>query len=117
MGKVVVAGLYGMSALFQVRRFPKEGETVSAVGLEYYEPGGKGYNQAVAAKRAGVEVYFATAVGRDFHGEQAAGSMKRDELNGSDSFQMKGGRQRLPQSSLMKKGKMKLLSIREHVQP
>ena len=61
MGKVVVAGLYGMSALFQVRRFPKEGETVSAVGL-IYEPGGKGYNQAVAAKRAGVEVYFATAV-------------------------------------------------------
>ena len=40
MGKVVVAGLYGMSALFQVRRFPKEGETVSAVGL-IYEPGGK----------------------------------------------------------------------------
>ena len=79
MGKVVVAGLYGMSALFQVRRFPKEGETVSAVGL-IYEPGGKGYNQAVAAKRAGVEVYFATAVGRDFYGEQAAGSMKRDGL-------------------------------------
>lgn len=79
MGKVVVAGLYGMSALFQVRGFPKEGETVSAAGL-IYEPGGKGYNQAVAAKRAGAEVYFATAVGRDFYGEQAAENMERDGI-------------------------------------
>ena len=72
-------GLCEICLLYTSRRFPKEGETVSAVGL-IYEPGGKGYNQAVAAKRAGVEVYFATAVGRDFYGEQAAGSMKRDGL-------------------------------------
>ena len=79
MGKVIVVGLYGMSALFQVECLPREGETVLA-GELVFEPGGKGYNQAVAAGRMGAEVFFATAVGRDFYGACAEQEMERDGI-------------------------------------
>ena len=60
--QIAVIGLYGMSALFRLERLPAEGETVGSVGL-CFEGGGKGYNQALGALRAGGEVFFATAGG------------------------------------------------------
>lgn len=54
---------------FFTRKFPKPGETV--VGEFRSGPGGKGFNQAVAATRAGGPTLFIGAVGRDTFGHAA----------------------------------------------
>ena len=64
---ITFIGHYGMSLLMDVNRFAVPGETVEGLTLET-EPGGKGYNQAVAAARLGASVGFITAVGGDDFG-------------------------------------------------
>ena len=44
--------------------FPAPGETVPCTRL-FFEPGGKGYNQAIACARMGVQTVFIGAVGKD----------------------------------------------------
>ena len=52
-------------------RLPAPGQTI--LGSTFAtSPGGKGANQAVAARRAGAEVVFVTAVGDDDLGENAS---------------------------------------------
>ena len=65
--QITVAGHYGMSLLMDVPHLLAVGETVVGIGLEI-EPGGKGYNQAIAASRLGANVNFITAVGDDDFG-------------------------------------------------
>ena len=67
--KLGVIGLSGQSAFFEVDHFHEPGETLSADTL-FMEPGGKGYNQAVAARRLGAEVLYLTCLGRDDFGRQ-----------------------------------------------
>lgn len=64
MHKIGVIGLGGQSAFLSAAHFPVPGETVSCGGL-FFEPGGKGYNQAIACARMGVETVFVGAVGKD----------------------------------------------------
>ena len=64
MSKIAVIGLVGNSAFLSVDKFHEGGETVHARSV-HFEPGGKGYNQAVAAARYGAEVSFLGAVGED----------------------------------------------------
>ncbi len=66
---VVVLGSTNLDLVANVDRLPMPGETVSATGYAEH-PGGKGLNQAVAARRAGADVAFITCIGAD-----AAGSM------------------------------------------
>jgi ribokinase len=54
---------------FYARRFPQPGETVMADFRP--GPGGKGFNQAVAAAKAGASTHFIGAVGRDAFGATA----------------------------------------------
>lgn len=54
---------------FYTRKFPQPGETVMADFRP--GPGGKGFNQAVAATRAGAATHFIGAVGRDAFGAGA----------------------------------------------
>ncbi len=54
---------------FYARQFPQPGETV--LGDFRPGPGGKGFNQAVAALRAGAATLFIGAIGRDAFGEGA----------------------------------------------
>lgn len=68
MGKVAVIGMVGNSAFLSVDQFHKAGETVVAKGI-HFEPGGKGFNQAVAAARFGAEVTFLGAVGTEHRSE------------------------------------------------
>lgn len=63
-----VIGLGGQSAFLKAHHFPAPGETISCKDL-FFEPGGKGYNQAIAAARMGVKTVFIGAVGRDDNGE------------------------------------------------
>lgn len=58
----------GNSAFLSVDHFHAPGETVAAEGI-HFEPGGKGFNQAVAAARFGGEVSFLCAVGREYRQE------------------------------------------------
>jgi len=66
---------------FGTRDFPRSGETV--LGKFTTGPGGKGSNQAVAARRAGAEVSYIGAVGRDAFGESAR---RFHELEGIDAL-------------------------------
>ena len=72
--KIGVIGLGGQSAFLACDHFPAPGETVSCREL-FFEPGGKGYNQAVACARMGVETVFVGAIGRDDNGKAC-----RDDL-------------------------------------
>ena len=64
MGKIAVIGIVGNSVFLPVERFHTGGETVEASSA-HFEPGGKGFNQAVAAARDGAQVSFLAAVGTE----------------------------------------------------
>lgn len=68
---LLIIGLCGQSVFLSVPYFHKPEETLHATAL-FTEPGGKGYNQAVAAARMGAKVTFAGAIGRDSDGESCA---------------------------------------------
>lgn len=79
MGKIVVAGSYITDISVTVPRFGTEGETV--IGQQVvYGAGGKGSNQATAAKRAGADVTLITMVGGDFLAQTAREHFKREGL-------------------------------------
>ncbi len=63
---VVVVGSANVDLVYRVARLPMPGETVDAKSLTLY-PGGKGLNQAVAARRGGATTTFIAAIGRDPH--------------------------------------------------
>lgn len=67
--KIFSFGLFGMTSFFNVKDFPREGETVRSL-RSFYEAGGKGFNQAYAAKKLGAEVEFVSAIGRDYFTEE-----------------------------------------------
>ena len=64
MPMIVVAGSINADLVARVAHLPREGETQLAERCDVY-PGGKGANQALAARRAGAEVALVGAVGRD----------------------------------------------------
>jgi len=66
--KLLIFGLCGQSVFLRVPHFHRPEETLHASSL-FTEPGGKGYNQAVAARRMGADVVFCGAIGRDADGE------------------------------------------------
>lgn len=76
--KMVVFGSLNIDKTYSLQDFVRPGQTVSATKMEQF-CGGKGFNQAIALRRAGNEVYFAGAVGQD-------GGMLLDNLdrNGID---------------------------------
>lgn len=61
---IFVIGLSGESLFFEVDHFNKAGETVIAKAL-HTEPGGKGFNQAIALSKLGATVHFLTVTGTD----------------------------------------------------
>ncbi len=65
--RIVVLGSANMDLVVTVARAPGRGETVSGTGF-HTVPGGKGANQALAARRAGGQVRFLGAVGDDAYG-------------------------------------------------
>ncbi|MTE13184.1 ribokinase [Nocardia aurantiaca] len=89
MARVAVVGSINMDLVTTVGRRPDAGETVSGDGFALV-PGGKGSNQAIAARRAGAEVDFVGAVGGDVFatalrkvlGEAAVGVARLREVEG-----------------------------------
>jgi ribokinase len=68
MSKVIVVGSSNVDLTVTVERLPRPGETVLATSM-VQSFGGKGANQAVAAKRAGSDVVFLTKLGADANGK------------------------------------------------
>lgn len=67
---ITIAGSINLDLVARVDHLPAPGETVSGVG--YAEaPGGKGANQALAARRAGHEVRMAGCTGDDANADAA----------------------------------------------
>ena len=62
MSRVVVVGSANVDFTVALARLPRPGETVSE-GTLLVARGGKGANQAVAARRLGAEVRFLGGVG------------------------------------------------------
>ncbi len=71
MPRVLVIGSANVDFTVSVPRLPGEGETVTG-GTFYASHGGKGANQAVAARRLGGDVRFVGCVGRDVQGDRIA---------------------------------------------
>lgn len=70
MKRITVFGSFNYDMTARMERFPKPGETL--MGLDFVTgPGGKGSNQAIAAKRAGAELNFITKIGTDAFGKEA----------------------------------------------
>lgn len=78
--KIAIIGLTGQSIFMTVDDFHKNGETKQAQTL-YIEPGGKGYNQAIACKKLNSEVYYLTAVGNDEYGRECKQVMDNLGIN------------------------------------
>jgi ribokinase len=79
MPRVLVIGSANMDFTVTVPRLPTEGETVTG-GTFYVSHGGKGANQAVAARRLGGEVRFVGCVGEDAQGDQVAQQMTAEGI-------------------------------------
>ena len=80
MGTVVVVGSVNADLLVLVDRLPDRGET--AVGRDLVRSwGGKGGNQAVAARRYGADTAFVGAVGGDDFGVGAVEALEREGID------------------------------------
>ena len=77
---ILVFGSINIDLLVPVRNLPRPGETV--LGDDYaLLPGGKGANQALAARRAGATVMLAGAVGDDAFAGAALALLRRDGVD------------------------------------
>lgn len=77
---IVVFGSVNVDFVTRVPRIPRPGETT--LGPDYQViPGGKGANQALAARRAGSQVVLAGAVGRDPFADIALGLLRQDGVD------------------------------------
>jgi ribokinase len=77
---IFVFGSINIDLVTRVERIPGPGETV--LGGDYAtSPGGKGANQALAARRAGAKVALAGAVGKDAFATQALALLRADGVD------------------------------------
>lgn len=87
---VVIVGSVNQDIVAQVERIPAPGETVLATTL-LRTGGGKGANQAVAARRAGgAAVAFVGAVGTDADGESLRAALIADGIDVSGLSRLDG---------------------------
>lgn len=70
MPTVTVVGSVNLDLVARCSQLPRPGETITAESFTRF-PGGKGANQALAAKRAGSDVSLIGAVGEDSDAEEA----------------------------------------------
>lgn len=80
MNRVCILGSINMDLVLRVDRMAKSGETI--LSKDYKKiPGGKGANQAVAAKRLGSSVSFIGKVGQDENGCELLKVLEQDKID------------------------------------
>ena len=72
-----MVGSVNLDLVARVSRLPEPGETLAASGLQRV-PGGKGANQALAARRLGADVTMVAAVGDDPAADEALALLRAD---------------------------------------
>ncbi|WKK65112.1 ribokinase [Lutimonas zeaxanthinifaciens] len=80
MKKILVIGSSNTDLVIKTSQFPVPGETVIG-GVFNTFAGGKGANQAVAAKRLGAEVIFLACLGQDDFGRKAIQDYKNEGID------------------------------------
>ena len=80
MARIVVVGSVNLDLVARVPRLPEPGETLAAHELRRV-PGGKGANQALAARRLGAEVALIAAVGADPAADEALALLRADGVD------------------------------------
>lgn len=89
MTRIVVVGSINMDLVTQAPRFVAPGETI--LGDRFLTvPGGKGANQAVAARRLGAEVALVGALGDDAFGRQLRDGLVAEQIDLSQLSQITG---------------------------
>jgi ribokinase len=83
--KVTVFGSFVVDVMARTPHLPVPGETVIG-SLFKMGPGGKGFNQGVAAHKAGAEVTMITKLGKDMFAEVALDAMKALDMDISNLF-------------------------------
>ena len=78
--RVVVVGSVNLDLVARVARLPAGGDTVGATGYTRV-PGGKGANQALAARRLGADVTLLAAVGTDEAADEALALLAADGVD------------------------------------
>lgn len=80
MNKLTVVGSINLDTTIRMKRLPKPGETVHSYET-FSSGGGKGANQAIAARRSLAETYFIGAVGKDDSGEMLMDLLAQDGVD------------------------------------
>ncbi len=83
MSSIVVIGSVNLDIVAAADRLPAPGETITGAELNRY-PGGKGANQALAAKRLGADVCLVARVGADSAAEEALTLLRDGGVDLSD---------------------------------
>ncbi len=78
--RITVVGSVNLDLVATADRLPAPGETVLG-GTFASHPGGKGANQALAARRLGADVSLVAKVGRDAHADEALALLKQDGVD------------------------------------
>jgi ribokinase len=78
--KITVVGSVNLDLVSTADRLPAPGETVLG-GAFASHPGGKGANQALAARRLGAKVAMVAKVGRDANADEALALLKQDGVD------------------------------------
>ena len=78
--QITVVGSVNLDIVATGARLPRPGETVANAVLAQH-PGGKGANQALAARRLGAEVALLAAVGRDANADAALALLRAEGVN------------------------------------
>lgn len=81
-GRVVIVGSLNVDLVVRCPRLPAPGETVTGHRFGQH-PGGKGLNQAVAARRAGAQVAMVGRVGADGFGAQLRDLLASEGIDAS----------------------------------
>jgi ribokinase len=79
MVRIAVLASFNMDLVMRVERAPRRGETVQGVFETYL--GGKGFNQAVAARRLGAAVAVTGRVGDDEYGRRFLDTLDREGID------------------------------------
>ncbi|RZA18830.1 MAG: ribokinase [Lysobacteraceae bacterium] len=83
MPRVAIVGSFNVDHVWRVASLPQPGATL---GGEYASgPGGKGFNQAVAARRAGADTSFVCALGGDLGAQLARSLCNADGIDLRDA--------------------------------
>lgn len=86
---IAVVGSVNLDLVTRLEKLPAPGETLSARGFERV-PGGKGANQALAARRLGAQVRLLAAVGDDQLADDALALLRAEGVDTGQVTRMPG---------------------------